>query len=343
MRAVIKSKIGPGAELSEVNIPQIGPGEVLVKVKATAIGGTNIHIYDWDPWASARMKPPRILGHEFAGEVAEVGKEVTTFTVGDYVSCETHIVCGRCFQCQTGLFNLCQNTKIVGVHIDGTFAEYVALPESCLWKTDATIPLEIAAIQEPLGNSLHATLIEGVSGRSVAVFGCGSVGLGAIAIARASGATSIFAVEPNEFRLKLARQMGATEALSPKKSEVIERIMELTGNIGVDVVLEMSGNPQALKQGLKVLRSGGRVSLMGFPSQPVSLNITEDIISKGVRIFGIFGRQMFDNWYTLNSLLTSNRLDIDSLITHKMRLDEFEKAIKLVKSGNCGKVILYPE
>ncbi|GAJ24743.1 unnamed protein product [marine sediment metagenome] len=150
MKAIIKTKAGPGAELSEVNTPQIRPREVLVKVKATAIGGTNIHIYDWDPWASARIKPPRILGHEFAGEVVEVGKEVTTFTVGDYVSCETHIVCGRCFQCQIGLLNLCQNTKIVGVHIDGTFAEYVALPESCLWKTDPTVPLEIAAIQEPL-------------------------------------------------------------------------------------------------------------------------------------------------------------------------------------------------
>jgi len=343
MKAIIKPKAGPGAELSKVDTPQIGTREVLIKVKSTAICGTDIHIYDWDPWASARMKPPRIFGHELAGKVVEVGKEVSTFTVGDYVSCETHIVCGHCLQCQTGLLNLCQNTEIVGVHVDGTFAEYVALPESCLWKTDPTIPPEIAAIQDPLGNSLHATLIEEVSGKSVAVFGCGPVGLGAIAIARASGATSIFAVEPNEFRLKLAKQMGATETLSPKKSEVVKRIMELTGNSGVDVVLEMSGNPQAINQGLKVLRSGGRVSLMGFPSQQVSLNITEDIISKGARIFGISGRQIFGSWYKLNSLLTSGRLDIGSLVTHRMKLDEFEEAIKLMKSGNCGKVILYPE
>lgn len=341
MKAIIKPKAGPGAELSEVKIPQIGPKEVLVKVKATAICGTDIHIYDWDPWASARMKPPRIFGHELAGEVVETGKEAAAFTAGDYVSCETHIVCGWCFQCQTGLSNLCQNTKIVGVHIDGTFTEYVALPQSCLWKTDSEIPPEIAAIQDPLGNSLHAALIEEVSGKSVAVFGCGPIGLGAIAIARASGATLIFAVEPNEFRLKLAEQMGATQILSPGK-EIVGKIRELTGNLGVDVVLEMSGNQEALNQGLKVLRSGGRVSLMGFPPQPVSLNITEDIISKGARIFGISGRQIFGSWHKLNSLLTSGRLKVNSLVTHRMKLDQFEKAIKLLKSGDCGKIVLYP-
>jgi threonine 3-dehydrogenase len=342
MLAVIKTKKGPGADVREAEVPVVRPDEVLVKVSAAAICGTDLHIYDWDPWASTRITPPRIFGHELAGSVVETGKAVTGYRVGDYVSCESHIVCYRCRQCKGGLFNLCRNTKIVGVHVDGTFAEYVALPESCLWRTDTGISPETAAIQDPLGNALHATLIEEITGKSVAVFGCGPVGLGSVAVASVSGASKIFAVEPNRYRLKLAETLGATISISPDKTSVADTILEATNGEGVDVVLEMSGNPQALRQGLKVLGRGGRVSLMGIPSGSVSLDIAEDVIAKGARIFGVSGRKIFETWLALNELIVSGRLNIEALITHKLPLEKFEEGIKLMKSGNCGKVILYP-
>jgi len=274
--------------------------------------------------------------------VVETGKAVTSYWVGDYVSCESHIVCYRCYQCKSGFFNLCQNTKIVGVHVDGIFAEYVALPESCLWRTNDGISPETAAIQDPLGNALHATLIEEITGKSVAVFGCGPVGLGSIAIASVSGASRIFAVEPNEYRRQLAETLGATMSISPDKNAVMDTILEQTNGEGADVVLEMSGHPQALRQGLKVLGRGGRVSLMGLPSDSVSLDIAEDVIAKGARIFGVSGRKIFGTWLTLNELIASGRLNIEALITHRLPLERFEEGIKLMKSGNCGKVILYP-
>jgi threonine 3-dehydrogenase len=342
MITVLKTEKAPGAIIGDVAIPTFGAKDVLIKVKAAAICGTDLHIYDWDPWASARITPPRIFGHEMAGEIIEVGKDIVDYRVGDYVSCESHIVCYNCQQCQSGLFNLCRNTKIIGVHVDGVFAEYVALPAYCLWKTGDGIPPEIAAIQDPLGNALHATLIDDVAGKSVAVFGCGPVGLGAIAIARISGAAEILAIEPNTFRRRLASKLGASYSISPKELAVVDTVLEYTDGEGVDVVLEMSGHPEAIKQGLKVLKRGGRVSLMGLPLGGVSLDITEDVIVKGARIFGVSGRKIFGTWLTLNALLVSGRLNIEALITHRYPLQNFESGIKLMESGNCGKVILYP-
>ena len=342
MLAVVKRRAQRGADLERVRVPQCQPHEVLVRPRATSICGTDVHIYNWDAWAQQRVSPPRIIGHEAAGEVVEVGREVQGIAVGDLVSAETHIPCGYCYQCRTGKPEICQRLKILGVDTDGVFAEYVVLPEVDVWKNDPSIPVEFAAIQEPLGNAIDTVLAEDVAGKTVLVTGCGPIGLLAVGIARISGATSIFASEVSPLRRALAAQMGATQCWDPAAIDIVEAAREATRGDGVDVLLEMSGNPQALQQGLKALTQGGRVSLLGLFAGPVDLDLNTDIILKDVRVYGITGRHMFATWYKAARFLQSGRLDPSPILTHRFPLQDIDQAMALIEQGECGKVILTP-
>jgi len=342
MFAVVKPEATPGAVVRQMPVPQIGPDDVLVKVKVASVCGTDLHIYDWDQWAQNRIKPPLIPGHEFCGHVAAVGKNVTTVKEGDFVSAEMHVACGKCYQCRTGQAHICQHVTIIGVDANGAFAEFVKIPESNIWKIDPGIPADYASVLDPLGNAVHTVLAGEIAATTVAVIGCGPIGLFSIAVARASGATQIFALEVNEHRRKLATQMKADMALNPVTDNVYEKVMDATNGIGVDVVLEMSGKTDAIKLGFKILRLGGRVSLLGIPSKPVEFNLADDVIFKGAVVQGINGRLMYKTWYQMNALLKAGKLDLDPVITDRMALSDFSKGMDRLKTGEASKILLYP-
>jgi len=345
MKAIIKRESKPGAELEVVDIPKISPNEVLVNVKVASICGTDVHIYKWNEWAQNRIKPPLIIGHEFAGEVVEVGTDVKSLKVGDFVSAETHIPCNQCFQCKTGKQHICKNVSILGVDINGVFADYVALPEVCAWKNSDKIPFEFASVQEPLGNSVYATLEGGgVTGKKVVIFGCGPTGLFAVGVARVSGASEIISIGKHEFRMEIAKKMGADHILKYPDDDIVKLITEITGGEGVDVVLEMTGSQDAINQGLTVLKKGGRFTAFGIPSGKVEIDLANGIIFKGAVVIGISGRKMFDTWYRVAGLLESKRIDISPVITHKFPLEEFKKGFELMMSEErkAAKILLFP-
>ncbi|SDN30281.1 L-threonine 3-dehydrogenase [Alkalicoccus daliensis] len=342
MKAVVKSKKAKGAELQEVPVPECGAQEVLIKVKATSICGTDVHIYAWDEWSQSRVKPPYIFGHEFSGEVVETGDLVHNIQVGDHVSAETHIVCGHCAQCMTGNAHICQETQIIGVDRDGCFAEYISLPAQNIWKNDPSLSWDRASVQEPLGNAVHTVLAGEVSGKTVAVIGCGPIGLMAVSVAKASGASRIFAFDLNDYRLNLAEKMGATDTIHSMHADPLEVVRKETNNAGVDVVCEMSGHPVAMDQGFKMVTNGGRVSILSLPVRPVEIDVTNDIVFKGVTVQGITGRKMFQTWQQTAGLLSSGQVDVDPIITHHFDLADFEKGFNLMLKGECGKVVLHP-
>lgn len=342
MLAVVKPEAKAGAEIRDVKIPSFGPTDVLVKVKVASVCGTDVHIYDWDAWAQKRIHPPLIPGHEFCGHVAAVGDEVTTVKEGDFVSAEMHVACGKCFQCRTGEAHICQFVKIIGVDADGAFAEYVRIPESNIWKIDPAIPPEYASVLDPLGNAVHTVLAGEIAAKSVAVIGCGPIGLFSIAVAQAVGATPVFALEINEHRRKLAKKMKADYVIDPSHEDAKAIVMEATGGIGVDVVLEMSGKTPGIKTGFNILRLGGRVSLLGIPSKPVELNFAEDLIFKGATVQGINGRLMYKTWYQMQALLKAGKLDLTPVITDRMPMRDFSKGMDRLKTGEASKILLYP-
>jgi len=344
MKAVVKTKPAPGAELIETETPSPGPDDVLVKVLATSICGTDLHIYQWNDWARKRIKHiPQTLGHEVCGEIIEAGSNVNQdfLKVGDIISAETHIGCGWCYECRTGNAHICLNSRIFGVDINGVFAEFAVVPAANAWILEKKIPKDFGSVMEPLGNAVHTVLAGPVAGCTVLVTGCGPIGLMAVAVSRICGATKIFATEINEYRLQLAKKMGADITLNPQKDNVRDAIREETGGLGIDVVIEMSGNAGAINDAIKVLRPGGRFSLLGLPDQPFKMDLNE-IIFKYLTIQGISGRLMFSTWYQSSRFLSSGRLDLSPLITHRLRLEEFEKGMELMETGNCGKVLLYP-
>jgi threonine 3-dehydrogenase len=340
MKAALKAEAAPGAKVALVDIPCIGSRDVLVQVKAASICGTDMHIYEWDAWAQSRMQVPRIFGHEFAGEVVEVGSEVTSLVPGDFVAAETHITCGQCYQCRTGQAHVCRNVQILGVDRDGAFAEYIAIPEKVAWKTGKEIDHAVASIQEPFGNAVHATFAGDITNKTVAVFGCGPIGLWAVGLCHVSGSSTIFAVEPNHKRLDIAMKMGANYALNPAEVDPVEQILHVTDGLGVDVVLEMSGHPQAIRQSFKSLRFGGRVSLLGIPSRLVEFDLANDIIFKGATVYGISGRLIFETWYRTRRILEAGQLDLKQVITHTLPFDRIHEAMEIMKSGDCGKIVL---
>ena len=342
MQAIVKAEPKPGAQLQQVPVPEIGLREVLVRVRAASICGTDLHIYRWDRWSSRRIHPPLVFGHEFCGEVETVGEEVTSVRAGDFVSAEMHVACGLCHQCRTGQSHICQHVRIIGIDADGCFAEFVKIPESNIWKIDPAIPVEYAAILDPLGNAVHTVLAGEIAGLSVAITGCGPIGLFAIAIARASGAHPIFATEIHPFRQRLAEKMGATQVLDPRKVDPVAELLNQTGGEGADVVLEMSGHPKAIRQAFQMLRRGGRISLLGIPSKPLELDLANDIIFKGAVVQGINGRRVFETWYKMQTLLKSGALDLSALITDRLPMAKFEEGMERLLSGNASKVLLYP-
>jgi len=342
MKALRKMRPERGAQLEAVSIPRIGPNEVLVCVRAASICGTDLHIYAWDPWSASRVKPPLTFGHEFCGTVERVGEEVTGVAPGDFVSAEMHVNCGRCHQCRVGQPHVCQNLKIIGIDQDGCFAEFVRIPAANIWKVDAAIPEHYAAILDPLGNAVHTVLSGEIAGQTVAVTGCGPIGLMAIAVAKACGCSTVFATEVNPHRRALALQMGADEALNPAETDVVARVRAATGGTGVDVLLEMSGHPSAIHQGFQMLRAGGRASLLGVSSQPVEFDLVADIIFKGATVKGIYGRKMFETWVQMTALLKAGKLKLEPLFSERLALDRFADAFSLLQGGQAEKILFYP-
>jgi len=340
VRALVKTKPAPGLELLDVPKPSAGPGQVVVRVLATSLCGTDNHIYRWDEWAQGRIRLPRIIGHELCGEVVEAGSGVTAVAVGDYVAAESHITCAVCFQCRTGNAHVCKNYRILGIDEDGSYAEYVRLPERVLWKTSREIPPEFACLQEPLGNAVHAALVEDLTGQSVLITGCGPTGLFATAVARTAGAGVIIASDVSDYRLGLAKQLGADYTVNPTRDDT-DLITRVTDGEGVDVALEMSGNPAAIHKCFLYVKNGGRVTLFGIPEAQVSFDMTNEIIFKGIRVYGVTGRRLFQTWYRLSGLFKAG-LNIKPVVTHVLPLDKFAEGFDLVAKGQCGKVVLKP-
>ncbi len=342
MKALRKNQAGKGLSLETVPVPPIGPTDVLVRVKATSICGTDLHIYGWDRWSQGRIKPPVTLGHEFCGFVERAGEEVTAVKPGDFVSAEMHVNCGHCHQCRLGQAHICQNLKIIGIDIDGAFAEFVKIPATNIWKLDPAIPEHYGAILDPLGNAVHTALAGPIAGQTVLVTGCGPIGLMSIAVAKACGSSTVFATETNEHRRGMAKEMGADFVLNPSTQDAVKKILDATGGTGVDVLLEMSGNPTAIQQGFKALRAGGRASLLGIPTENVPLDLVQDVIFKGATVQGIYGRRMYDTWVHMTALLKAGRVNLQPLFGERVELENFETAFARLQSGLAGKILMYP-
>lgn len=341
MRALSKTRPGPGAELGERPAPIPGDGEVLLRVDAASICGTDHHLYTWDDWAAENLVPPRILGHEVAGTVIATGAGVTRVKDGDLVGVESHIVDWTCAQCRRGDMHLCRNLQVIGVHVDGGFAEQVVIPEANAIESNGLDP-GVVALQEPMGNAVHAAFVEPIEGKSVLVTGCGPIGLCAVGIARAAGAGLVIATDTEGYRLELARTMGAHLALDATDRAAEDRISDATDGDGVEVVLEMSGAAPALDQALSVATRGARISLLGIFGQTPRVDLSELVIMKGLRLYGIYGRRIYDTWERTQSLLRSGALDVSPIITHRLDLADWEQGFELIASRHAGKVVLIP-
>jgi threonine 3-dehydrogenase len=344
MLALRKTAAEPGLRLEEVPVPVPLPDEVLVEVETASVCGTDLHIYGWDEWSQGRIVPPLTLGHEFAGTVVERGELVRNVSVGDYVSAESHITCGMCFQCRTGHAHMCERTRILGVDRDGAFARYVTVPESVIWRNDRLkLPPEIATIQEPFGNAVFATSEQDLAGRAVAVLGCGPIGLFTIGIARASGAAVVIAADRTPFRLGLAEKMGAGAVVNvDETSDTAAWFLAQNEGFGFDVVFEMSGSPRAIADSFLIARNGGRVILFGIPSRPVEIDVAEALIFKNLNVLALNGRKIFETWYRTRWLLESGVVDVRPLITKELPLEEYETAFALLAAGEACKIVLYP-
>lgn len=347
MVALRKTGPQPGASLEEVPVPAPGPGEALVRVEAASVCGTDQHIYEWNAWAAGRLRNlPITFGHEVAGRVVATGPEVHLVRPGAFVSIEGHVWCGRCAPCRTGRAHICENMRILGIDFDGGFAEYVISPAKNLWEVDSRISPEVASIHDPFGNAVHTVYGPGdgteVGTNTVVVLGCGPIGLFAVGVARALGAAQVIAVEPNEFRRSLAKEMGADQVVDPTAEDPVAAVRGATDGRGAEVVLEMSGIPAVIDQGTHMLAHGGRMSLLGLPTGPVALDLTDQVIFKEARLFGVTGREIFRTWRQMSTLLGSGMVDAAPVITHRFPLDRFEEAFEAMRSGRSGKIILHP-
>jgi threonine 3-dehydrogenase len=338
MLALVKTEAAPGLRLEDVPKPEIGINDVLIKVHRTGICGTDLHIESWDPWAAKTIQPPLIVGHEFVGEVAAVGSNVSDFHAGELVSGEGHVVCGRCRHCLAGQRHLCANTVGLGVGRDGAFAEYVALPMTNVWHHRPGIDEDVAAIFDPFGNAVHAALSFPILGEDVLVSGAGPIGLMATAIVKHAGARFIVVSEPNAFRRELATRMGATAVVDPASEDLRKVQAELGMVEGFDVALEMSGNAVALRMAIANMAHGGNVAILGIPTGEISLDVNA-IVFDQITLRGIYGREMYEDWYKM-SVLVQGGLDITPAITHRFPFREFEAAFAAARSGDSGKVIM---
>ncbi|MDQ8152630.1 MAG: L-threonine 3-dehydrogenase [Gemmatimonadota bacterium] len=338
MRALVKASAAPGFVLKDVPVPSYREDEVLIRVRAAGVCGTDVHIHTWDAWAQGRCEPPFTVGHEFAGVVEKVGSLVTNVKVGDRVTAEGHIVCGTCHLCRTGNAHVCPDTKIIGVDRDGCFADYIAMPASNVWHLDDDIGFDVGGIHDPMGNAFH-TALHGTElpGATVLVTGCGPIGIFAVGIAKAAGASHIVASDVNPKRLALATQMGAHSAVTPDKAA--EAVRAATNGLGVDVVLEMSGVPAAIHQAFALVRVGGRVQMLGIPAKPMEVDFATEVIFKGITVYGVVGRRMYDTWIAMQQFLRAGQFDPRPVITHRFPLEAHAEAIAAIQSGEAGKVI----
>jgi threonine 3-dehydrogenase len=339
MRALTKSAPRPGFSIMDVPVPEPGRSDVLVRVEAGGICGTDLHIYRWDPWARSRVRPPRVIGHEFSGIVVATGEAVAGIAVGDRIAGESHIACGWCARCRHGQAHICERLEIIGIDRDGAFADYVVVPATNAWRLDPSIPSAVGAVMDPLGNAVHAALATELVTRTVLITGCGPIGLMAIPVCRMAGAALVVASDIHPGRMALARRLGADVVLDASSGGVPDRVRELTGGQGADVVLEMSGQAPGVHDALRAVRSGGWVGLLGLPGEPVAIDLANEVIFKAVRLEGIFGRRLWQTWEQMSVLLRRG-LDITPVITHRLPLDRFEEAFALLESGEAGKVIL---
>jgi len=339
MKALVKAKAERGIWMEDIDTPKVGHNDVLIKVNRTAICGTDIHIFKWDDWAQATIPVPMAVGHEFSSQIVEMGIEVRGFEVGDRVSAEGHITCGYCRNCRAGRRHLCMNTYGVGVNRPGAFAEYLAVPAFNVFKLPDAITDEMASILDPLGNATHTALSFDLVGEDVLITGAGPIGIMAAAIARYAGARHVVITDVNDYRLDLARKMGATRAINVTETTINETMKELGMVEGFDVGMEMSGNPQAFRDMLRTMHHGGKIAMLGIPPGDMAIDWNE-VIFKGLVLKGIYGREMFETWYKMSSMLQSG-LDMDPIITHHFDIDEFQPAFELMESGQSGKVILH--
>lgn len=334
MLAVLKDKSAPGVTIKQVPVPTPQNGEALVKVRAASICGTDVSIYDWTAWAEGHIAPPIIIGHEVVGEILEInGEESFGLKKGDLISSETHIFCNRCYQCQINNRHICENMELFGIGRNGGFAEYATIPLRTSWKNDPSIPLDVMSAQEPLGNAVHVVMKANVAGKTVCVFGLGPTGLCAVAVAKAYGAKKVIGINRGEYRRNLAKKLGADEVYDalPKEYENM-----------CDVVLEMSGNAEVINNALVAARIAGTLVFFGIPKKPATIDIGKFIINKELRTESVFGRRIWETWYQVADLVKNKKVDLASLVTHKMELKDFEKAMEVMKSGECGKILLEP-
>ena len=338
MRSLAKLKKEPGIWMTETEKPELGHNDVLIKIKKTAICGTDIHIYNWDEWSQNTIPVPMTVGHEYVGEIVELGQEVKGLNIGDRVSGEGHITCGYCRNCRAGKRHLCRNTEGVGVNRPGAFAEYLALPAINVFKLPQEISDEIASIFDPFGNAVHTALSFDLVGEDVLITGAGPIGIMAVAICKFVGARHVVITDVNEYRLDLAKKMGATRAVNVKDTNLKEVMNDLGMTEGFDVGLEMSGVPSALKQMLDTMNHGGKIAMLGIPPKDMPMDWNQ-VIFKGLQIKGIYGREMFETWYKMASLIQAG-LDITPIVTHRYSVNDYQEAFEIMNSGQSGKVIL---
>ncbi len=341
MRALVKHHAGPGLQLvTDRPVPDVGPRDVLIRVKKAGICGTDRHIWEWDHWAAGRIPVGIVTGHEFVGVIERVGSAVTRFAPGLRVSAEGHITAGLDYNSRTGNAHIARDTRILGVDRDGVFAEFVCVPEDNVWPVHPSIPDHIAAIFDPLGNAVHTVMSASVSAKTVLITGVGIIGLMAVTVAKCAGASRIFVTDVDDRRLALARKLGAVEAYKANDPGWIDKLRTHTRGDGADVLLEMSGHPMAIDDGFKALRMGGTAALLGIPSRPISFDLSSHVIFKGATVLGINGRRMFETWYQMEEMLLSGRLKLEEIITHQLPMDQFATGFGLMQSGEAIKVVL---
>jgi threonine 3-dehydrogenase len=338
MKALVKAKPEKGLWMQDMPVPQIGINEVLIKIKKSAICGTDLHIYKWDNWAQRTIKTPMIIGHEYVGEIVEIGKGVKNLKVGERVTGEGHIACGHCRNCRRGKLHVCENTIGVGVNRDGSFAEYLALPAENVIKLDPRISDEMASIMDPFGNATHTALSFPLIAEDVLITGAGLIGSMATAICRFAGARHIVVSDLSDYRLEIAKKMGATLTVNPSKGETIEGAIKELKMVGFDIGLEMSGSPAAFKGMIDNMYNGSKISLLGILPNDTQVE-WDKIIFKALTVKGIYGREMWETWYQMEQMLISG-IDLNPVITHRYHIDDFQKGFDVMEAGSCGKVIL---
>ncbi|MBU0707395.1 L-threonine 3-dehydrogenase [Patescibacteria group bacterium] len=344
MEAVIKSERAPGIKISEIAIPTIGANEVLVKVKAASICGTDLHIYQWNKWANRRIKQlPLIMGHELCGEISKVGDSVSNVRVGDFISAESHIVCNTCDLCRTSRYHICNQTKIIGVDINGCYAEYIALPAQNIWRNSKDLNIKTAVLMENFGNAVHAADTYEVKDKNVLITGCGAVGCMTAAVCKAAGAKNVFATDLHQYRLDLAKKMGADHTIRANGKDLVSIIKKRTNSKGVDVFIDMSGAETAIVSGFELLKPGGKMIAFGLPSSSINIDLSNMVVFKGISIKGVVGRRLWESWEKASDLIDNKLVDLSSIITHEFSLKDVEKGFEVMTSGKCGKVVFYNE